>query len=203
MEKLNLLKVQKLLKEKGISIFTPLDFQRIFEVSFYSTKNFINRHISTGLFIKVRNGLYVFRENIPPKFVLANKLYQPSYISFESALSYYHIIPETIYSVFSATSKSSREFEALQTSFIYHRIKKKLFFGYVAKKMNGATCLIAEPEKALVDFLYFVDLRKKDLFERIDLKEIKKKDVVKIARFFKRDSLINLIDKIYDKPKNY
>ena len=199
MEKLNLLQVEQTLREKGVFLFTPLDFQRLFGVSFFSSKNFIHRHISTGLFIKARNGLYVFTENRPSKFALANKLYEPSYISFETALSYYHVIPESIYTVFSATTKASRNFDALDTQYTYHRIKRDLFFDYRVEKIDGITVSIAEPEKALVDYLYFVDLKKKSLNERIDVSSIKKKNVVKIAKLFKRRTLLKLVEMIYVK----
>jgi len=196
MEKLNLLKVTQILKKKKICIFTPLDFQRIFGVSFYSAKNFISRHTKTGLFIKVKNGMYIFTENKPPQFFIANKLYQPSYISFETALSYYGIIPETIYTVFSATTKPSREFEVVNKVFNFHRIKKEFFFGYRPQKIEGITVLIAEPEKALADYLYFVDLKKKRVNERIDARNISKKYIKEIAKFYKRKSLIDLLNKI-------
>lgn len=199
MEKLNSLQVVQLLRQKGLFIFTPLDFQRVFRTSFYSAKNFIHRHTATGLFTKIRNGLYVLSENKPPKFILANKLYQPSYISFESALSYYHIIPESIYTIFSATPKVSRTFDTSDTEYIYHRIKKELFFDYRAERIDDITFLIAEPAKALVDYLYFVDLKKKSLNERIDVAKFSKKDAVKIAKLFRRKTLLQLLDKLYDK----
>ncbi|RKY38238.1 MAG: hypothetical protein DRP76_04790 [Candidatus Omnitrophota bacterium] len=193
---MNSLKVAQVLRERGISIFTPLDFQRIFGVSFYSSKNFISHHIKTGLFIKAKNGVYVFSENKPPEFLIANKLYQPSYISFETALSYYHIIPETIYTIFSATTKPSREFEVMDKIFNFHRIKKGLFFGYRPQKVKGTTVLIAEPEKAIVDYLYFVDLKKKTLNERINIRKVSKEYIKKIIKLYRRKSLLNLLEKI-------
>lgn len=199
MERLNSLEVERFFREKGICIFTPLDFQRFFDVSFSASKNFINRHISSGLFIKVKNGLYVFAERKPSKFVLANKIYLPSYISFETALSYHHIIPESIYTIFSATARASRKFEAIETKYVYHHMRKKLFFGYVPKKINGMTFLIAEPQKALLDYLYFVDLKKKTLCERLDLTNVKRGRLIESAKIFQRKGLINLIDKIYVK----
>ncbi len=198
MEKLNSLKVAQVLKEKGVSFFAPLDFQRIFGVPFFVSKNFIHRHIQTGLFTKVKNGLYVFSQNSPPKFILANRLYQPSYVSFESALSYYHIIPETIYTVFSVTTKASRNFEVMNTQYIYHRVKKEFFFDYNAEKIDGLTFLIAGPEKALVDYLYFVVLKKKSLNERIELARIPRRNLIKIAKLYKRRALLELIDRLYD-----
>lgn len=199
MKKLNYIQVVKRLKEKGVALFSPLEFQRIFGVSNFSARNFINRHISSGLFVKVRNGLYVFSDSAPSKFLIANKLYEPSYISFETALSFYHIIPETIYTVFSATPKVSRRFTSLSTDYVYHRIHKDLFFGCLAEKIEGVTVMIAEPEKSLLDYLYFVDLKKKTLSDRIDIKRVSKKTLLKYARAFKRKSLLELISQVYDK----
>ncbi|MBE0433514.1 hypothetical protein IBX73_08620 [candidate division WOR-3 bacterium] len=203
MEKLNSFKVQKKLREKEVSVFSPLDFQRIFGVSYFAAKNFINRHTTTGLFTKIRNGLYVVTDAKPPNFILANKIYEPSYISFETALSYYNIIPETIYTVFSATVKPTREFDAMDISYVYHRIKKQLFFAYTARKQGGMTFLVAEPAKALVDFLYFVDLRKKDMLERIDTREVKKKDAIGVAKYYNRSSVVKRITELYDKQKTH
>ncbi|RKY29465.1 MAG: hypothetical protein DRP74_08790 [Candidatus Omnitrophota bacterium] len=199
MKKLNSIQIAKKLREKGVVLFSPLDFQRMFEASNFSARNFINRHISTGLFVKVRNGLYAFSENMPPRFLIANKLYSPSYISFETALSFYHIMPETIYTVFSATPKASRRFTSLSTDYAYHRIRRDLFFGYLAEKIESVTVMIAEPEKALLDYLYFVDLKKKTLSDRIDIKRVSKKTLLKYARAFKRKGLLVLISRIYDK----
>ncbi len=64
-EKLNPLKVMKILKKKGIFLFSPIDFQRIFDVSQYAAKNFINRHLASGFFIKLRNNMYLSDKSIP------------------------------------------------------------------------------------------------------------------------------------------
>jgi len=59
---------------------------------------------------------------------------------------------------------------------------------------------MAEPEKALVDYLYFVSLKKRELYyERLDLKKVKKSKVIKYAKVFKRRALIELVEEIYAK----
>ncbi|MFZ5800956.1 MAG: type IV toxin-antitoxin system AbiEi family antitoxin domain-containing protein [Candidatus Omnitrophota bacterium] len=199
MEKLNSISVEKTLRKRGARLFTPLDFQRIFNASASATKNFLSRHLSSQLFVKVRNGLYALEDKPPDKFIVANKLYSPSYISFETALSFYHIIPETIYTVFSATPKPSRRFSALDSEYVYHRIRRKFFLGYTARKIDEATVLLAEPEKALADYLYFVDLKKKNLNSRLILKGLSKKSLYSYAKILQRKSLIKLLDSLYDK----
>lgn len=198
---MNYIAVEKELKKRDIKVFTPLEFQRIFKVSPNNSKGFINRNVKRGLFTKLKNGLYALSSVNVPKFFIANKLYSPSYISFETALSYYHIIPETVYTIFSATTKASREFEAQESFFLFHRMKKEIFFGYAPKKIDNIIILIAEPEKALLDYLYFVILKKKTFNDRLNIKNISKIKLLRYAKFFKKDKLTQFVKGLYDKQK--
>lgn len=190
---MNYISVEKELKKRKIIVFTPLEFQRIFKVSYNNSKSFINRSLKKGLLVKLRNGLYTLAGTDVPKFLIANKLYLPSYISFETALSYYGMIPEVIYTIFSATTKASREFETGGNYFTFHKIKKEAFFGYVPKKIDKVVVLIAEPEKALLDYLYFVSLKKKSFNDRLDIKNISKRKLLKLVKYFKNDKLAQLV----------
>lgn len=195
--KLNPLKVQKTLLGKGIKIFTPLEFQRVFSVSYDTARKFLLRYSRKKFITKLRAGLYTLTDNPPSEFEIANRLYGPSYISLEFALAHYQIIPEMIYTVTSVTTQSTRKFEALGLTFTYQKMKKQAFCGYRPEKINDSVVLIAEPEKALVDYLYFIDLKKRKPLERIDLKKLSKKKVLEYARPFKRKSLIKLIKEVY------
>jgi predicted transcriptional regulator of viral defense system len=90
---------------------------------------------------------------------LANKIYAPSYVSLETALSHYSLIPEVAIAVTSITSKPTRQFKNSHGLFIYRSIQPKAFCGYTIENHNGFDVLIAEPEKALLDMLYFKTLR--------------------------------------------
>ncbi|MBU2577770.1 hypothetical protein KKA69_02950, partial [Patescibacteria group bacterium] len=65
-------------------------------------------------------------------------------------------------------------------------------------KSEGKSFLIANPEKALVDYLYFQSLGKKPANERLVLKNIDKKKLLAYAKFYKRKSLNSLIESLYD-----
>ncbi|GFP18583.1 hypothetical protein HKBW3S03_00088 [Candidatus Hakubella thermalkaliphila] len=195
-KKLNPILVQNELSRKKIFIFTPLEFERLFGVSSKATTSFIFDHTRKNLFSKLRNGLYALTSNLPSELLIANKLYQPSYISLEYALSYHHLIPETVYTITSATTKPTREFEALDKIYHYYKIKREAFLGYEPKKIDGVTVLIAEPEKALVDYLYFVSLKKKALNERLTTKNLNRRKVLEYAEAFKREGLLRLMEKI-------
>ncbi len=196
-EKLNRIKVEEKLKLLKMYLFTPREFKDIFGVSQKTASVFISRNLESGLFLKLRNGYYMLKDSNISLYFIANKLYQPSYISLEMALSYYSIIPEVVYAITSITTKATREFETNRGAFSYQRIKKEAFTGYIPKQIEGNIVMIAEPEKALADYLYFVDLKKVSLNDRIDLREINKKKLIKYAMLFARPSLLELIEKIY------
>lgn len=193
--KLKPIYVQQTLQAKGVRLFSPSDFQRVFGVSLRATQEFVKDHCN-DLFLKIRNGLYALRLEPPQEEAIANRLYAPSYISFEYALARYGIIPESVYAVTSATTRITREFIVDSKSFTYSHIKKQAYRGYRTEKIGGITVFIAEPEKALVDYLYFVDLKRKTLNERLNVRKLKKKTVIEYARVFGRKSLMKLVKEI-------
>jgi len=193
--KLKPIYVQQHLQAKEIRLFSPSDFQRVFDVSLRATQEFIKDHCD-DIFVKIRNGLYALRIDRPRDEAIANRLYAPSYISFEYALSHYGVIPESVYTITSATTRITREFVVSNKSFTYSHIKKQAYRGYKTEKMAGMTVLMAEPEKALADYLYFVSLKRKTPNERLNVRNIKKKAVMEYARIFGKKSLIKLVKEI-------
>ena len=193
--KLKPIYVQQVLKEKGIRLFSPIEFQRSFSVSLRAGQEFIKDH-SHDLFLKVRNGLYALRIELPSEEVIANRLYTPSYISFEYAMARYGLIPESVYAITSATTRTTREFIVNNKSFEYAHIKKEAYRGYRAEKMDGVAILIAEPEKAFVDYFYFVDLKLRHLNDRLNVRRLNKKVVMKYVALFNRQSLTKIVKEI-------
>lgn len=198
---LNIIKIQNFIKDKRKYIFTPTDLERYFNVSNDTAVKFILRNVKKGVYAKIKRGLYFDKNLKPSELEIANRMYSPSYVSFEYALSYYGIIPETVYSITSATSKTSREFNVLNISYNFYHLKRELFFGYEIKNINGQLIYIAEQEKAFIDYLYFIDLRKKTLSDRIDIKKLNYNKILKFSKVFKRASLNELIKKIYDQSR--
>ena len=193
--KLKPIAVQQVLKDKGIRLFSPVEFQRTFSVSLRAAQEFIKDH-SQDIFLKMRNGLYALRIEMPADGEIANRVYAPSYISFEYAMARYGIIPETVYTITSATTRITREFTVNNKSFEYARIKKQAYRGYRAEKIEGATVLMAEPEKAFVDYYYFVDLKLKSHNDRLNTRKLNKKMVMEYAALFGRPSLLKLVKEV-------
>jgi predicted transcriptional regulator of viral defense system len=110
-----------------------------------------------GYIQKLRNRFYYFAGNTVNErylFFAANELYSPSYISLESALSWYGFIPEGVFQVTSCSSRKTQSFGTPLGSFSYRHIKPALFFGYRLEEWNNHHFAIAEPEKTVIDYLY-------------------------------------------------
>jgi predicted transcriptional regulator of viral defense system len=125
--------------------------------------------------------------------VIANRLYAPSYISLEFALAYYHLIPEAIYTVTSVTTRPTRTIVAAGTTFAYHHLKSSAFTGYAPVPLGAETALIATPEKAVVDYLYFAQLRRVPLNDRLSLRTLSWARLEAASRVMGRPSLVERI----------
>lgn len=89
-------------------------------------------------------------------FMLANKIYEPSYISRESALAYHQVIPESVLGVTSVSSRKTKQFESEWGRLSYRSIKPILMFGYrVVEREKKIKYKIASLEKAVLDYLYW------------------------------------------------
>jgi len=191
------LKVQEDLRFRGVSLFTPREFSRLYRTTPAKAKYFLETYTKRGLFTRLKKGLYALKIALPGERAIANALYKPSYISFEYALAKYGIIPESVYTITSATSKATCSFEVRDLEFSYAKIKKQAFTGYAPVKEGDETILIAEPEKALVDYLYFVSLGKSSLNDRLYTSQLDEKKAIKYAQLFNRPGLMTLIKKIF------
>ena len=88
-------------------------------------------------------------------FMVANKIYEPSYVSLESALAYYQVVPETVLGVTSVSSRKTKQYESAWGVFSYRSVKPQYMIGYqVIENSPGYKFKIASLEKALLDYLY-------------------------------------------------
>jgi len=124
-----------------------------------------------GYIIKIRREWYCFgdQQNLESlTWLAANQIYKPSYISLQTALSFYNLIPEAVYTTTSVTTKKTNQFTTPVGDLSYNSIKKTAFgFGHTlidsgTLPEGGVTSisshkrkiLFAEPEKAILDFFY-------------------------------------------------
>ncbi len=149
----------------------------------------LSRWATMGYINQVKRGLYVFgdQKNLLDPLVISFLLYDPSYISVESALSRYGLIPELVPATTAVSTKTTRTFENQYGKFLYRHVRPELFFGYTPHETSTGKYLLAEPEKAVLDYVYFNSARlvsNDDIAElRINAEEFKK--VINVAQLKK------------------
>lgn len=192
------LQVREELLKHNMRLFNPYEFGRLFHTPAYTTKYFLEEQTMQGLFVRLKKGVYTLKTDFPSEEEIANALYKPSYISFEYALAYYGMLPEMPYKVTSATTKPTRLFTTASLSFGYYTIKKTAYTGYSLATTDTKSFLIADPEKALVDYIYFETLGKRPHNDRLILKNMHKEKLMDYAQLYQRKSLINYLKDVYD-----
>lgn len=121
-----------------------------------AAKDKITRMEKDGEIIRLKRGLYISGKQEPDhpwsRELIANHLYSPSYVSFESALSYYGVIPERVFLIRSSTMLHSRRFSTPLGEYAYVQSDQNVFpVGVTSVLTNGIAFMMASPEKALCD----------------------------------------------------
>jgi predicted transcriptional regulator of viral defense system len=138
---------------------TPLSRHLVLEIlsNYRSPNDKISELLKSKELISIKRGLYITGPTTdlpsPEPFLIANHLRGPSYVSLESALSYWNMIPERAYEISSVTIKSSKLYKTPVGRFSYQHLKVP-YYSYGIKSITYSpkqTILIASREKALCD----------------------------------------------------
>ncbi|MEA3370006.1 MAG: hypothetical protein U9Q40_01555 [Campylobacterota bacterium] len=159
----------------------------------------INHLKKKGSLQALKRGLYLhkspFVQNPISKEIIANTMLSPSYISFDYALYYYGLIPESVFDVTSATTKRSKSFKTNSGIFSFIHVKKELFsLGLAIESTKNGNFLIATKEKALCDKVYYTkDIQitsKKSMISflvddlRVDIEELEDCDMSLFIKYY-------------------
>lgn len=172
--------------------------------------------LKKGKIISLKKGLYILKEKWEKEInkdlyleYLANKIYEPSYLSGEYVMNKYSLLTEAVYGITNTTTKSTKIFKNDLGRFSYYSLSPGLFGGFKIKKFYSAPIFIASKPKALFDFLYLRFLRQAPInqkaieelrinWENLSYPEFKEAQKYGLASGSKRVNLvINLIRKIY------
>ncbi len=139
-----------------------------------------------GYVRKIINKWYCFSSlslNEPVLFLIANRICSPSYISLESAFSYYGFIPEGVLTINSVTSLKTKVYSTPLGHFNYRNLKPSLLFGIRMIKAGNQQVRLAEPEKALLDYLYLNPaVRTNQDFEALRLNRLVCKEKIDVQK---------------------
>lgn len=119
----------------------------------------LSRWKQTGKIYQLRRGLYClappFQKVNPHPFLVANRMLPASYISLQSALAYYGMIPEHVPVTTSVTTSRPAHWETPLGIFDFRHIQVDFFDGYrLIDLSEKRQAFIARPEKALLDLVY-------------------------------------------------
>jgi predicted transcriptional regulator of viral defense system len=184
--------IYQLKKQIGLNVFTSDMIKPILEREYEQPVIKINAMVKKGELIRLKRGTYAlgeeYRDHPLNMISIANMLHKPSYVSYEYALSYHGLIPERVYTVTSATSYRSEEYNTQIGSFSYTKVPLKAYSIGLDWKFDEheGGYMIATPEKALCDHIYtdkrIVGINKNEIMEylqedlRIDWEDLKRLD---------------------------
>ncbi|MDQ7066216.1 MAG: hypothetical protein Q9P90_18450 [candidate division KSB1 bacterium] len=167
--------------------FSYEDIARVFNISRDSARVAASRYARSGILLRLKPDIYILKEKWPylsteQKLLLANLLQVPSYVSLTTALAYYEITTQIQQNfIESIAIKRTKEIAIEDTLFKYNKINPALYFGFV--RLRGF--FIAEPEKALLDALYFMSFGRYTLdISAIDLDKFDSQKLKNLAKKF-------------------
>jgi len=119
----------------------------------------LSRWTRAGRLYQLRRGLYAlappYQKVKPHPFLVANRMVRGSYVSCQSALAHYGLIPEHVPVVTNVTVARGGRWETPLGIYEFRHIKADLFRGYQLIELSpGQRAFVASPEKALLDLIY-------------------------------------------------
>lgn len=118
----------------------------------------LSRWVNSGRIYQLRRGLYAvappYQKVKPHPFLIANHLQRASYVSLQTALAYYDLIPEVVNITVSITAGRPERLVTPLGIFEFRHVKPQLFSGYQMVDFGGQSAFLATAEKALLDLIY-------------------------------------------------
>ena len=148
----------------------------------------LSRWAKAGKIRQLRRGLYTLAppyQNVAPHpFSVANALMPNSYVSAQSALAHYGLIPEYVPRTFSVTTLRPAKWNG----FHFHHLAPHLFFGYQSIELShGQQAFVATPEKALLDLAHLTpDSSSPDYLSQLRLQNLERLDLNRLNEFAER-----------------
>lgn len=177
----NLIDIANKIKTSGLIIFNHKNLNDLLQIKNKRTLFSVLKKLTDNkIILRIERGKYLLNSKNIKTFNIANLIYSPSYISFETALNYHGILSQFPYEITSATTKKSTKKQIFNIHYSYNHLKTNLYFGY--EKINNV--LIAFAEKALLDQIYLSLKGHKNIsINEYDLEKIKK---TKLKEFLKK-----------------
>jgi len=161
--------------------FTVSDLEKITGLEKKSLYVALNRWVRKGVLERAGRNIYVIAGDPVRLEAIAGQSYFPCYLSFESALSRFGVLNLVPHSLSFATTRKTKSGTLLNRRVDYRHLKVELYFGFTHEQ----GFYVAEPEKALLDLVYFASLGKTAIpLDELDLRSLSERTLRKYAGRF-------------------
>ncbi len=155
--------IKSKLRKSMPQVFSITDVRDMLANNYKAPLKVLEKWVKDGELIRLKKGLYVF-PNDYDQLAVAQALYGPSYISYETALGYYGLIPERVEAVISVVDGRSSRFFSNGVHYYYRSQKRELYsLGMSMVTIAGRDIHFASREKAFLDTLSYKRLNTRNL----------------------------------------
>lgn len=157
----------------------------------------LSRWTRTGRLHQLRRGLYAlappYQVVKPHPFLLANLMVPGSYVSLQSALAHYGLIPEYVPTVLSVSTARPNQWQTAFGTFVYRHVQVDYLRGYRTVELpSQQSALIARPEKAILDLVYLTaGADREDYLRALRLQNLEQID----------PAALRSLTEVFDRPK--
>lgn len=167
------------------------DISRALDITLQSARVSASRFVKRGLLVRIKRNLYVLKDRWDllgreERFVLANLIQVPSYVSLMTAMDYYGLTSQIQRDFIESISiYRTKEVKAEDIVFNYNKINKNLYFNFSKEK----GFFIATPEKAFLDAFYLLSLKRYRFdLTSIDFNKLNKTKIKKLIKKFPKNT---------------
>lgn len=169
------------LDKLGKAFYSLADLEKITGLNRASLYGRIKRLVAAGILRKLAPGVYATFTSMPALEPVAASLYQPNYLSFESALTRQGVLNLIPYTLTFATTRRSKRLAVGGREAQFRQIKRELFWGY---DMSDGV-YVANAEKALLDLVYLASKGLATIdFDEIDATKLEMPKLREFAKAF-------------------
>jgi predicted transcriptional regulator of viral defense system len=182
--------VSRALRSAGLELFSTRDLALAFPGRDRGLANLqLHQWARRGWIRRLKRGLFELAWPEPavlPDLYIANRLYEPSYVSLDTAMFQHGLIPDVAAQVTSVTSGTTKKFGNQHGVFTYFSVAPGAYRGYGLVTVEHREVRMAEPEKAIVDRIYAAMRRGEpfsSLTERWNRRRIRRLDRGRLFRY--------------------
>ncbi len=141
---------------KTKAVISSPELAKKYKLPVHSVVVSLGRQQKRGLVERVHASLYLNKlsAGFGQKDVV-NQIDPTAYVSLDSALVEWGISTQSPIGLTCVSAAETRIIRSPSVFIKYRKIKRDLYWGFIEKKSRFGTYKLAEPEKALLDWLYF------------------------------------------------